>query len=220
MTTRAERRHPDPERGAVAEGAPPRADRHADGVGASVRDPGHRRRQHRRELRDPAAAAGRRPAPARHPLPPQLRADGGVRRRIRPRARPPHRHLGRRPAERPARHPGDGRHARARLRHRVRLAEGPEGPVRVAPPAVDARQRADLARDRRAPARLRLLAEGVPRGGREADEAVRRDAPLPAGDRERAGRVDRRGGRQPPRAAARPLEVRHLAHGARRSSTC
>ena len=58
----------------------------------------------------------------------------------------------------------------------------------VAAAAVDARQRADLAVDRRAPARLRLLAEGVPRRGRQATEAVRRDASLPAGDRQRAGR--------------------------------
>ena len=161
-------------------------------------------------------AAGGRSARARDPLPPQLRPDGGVRGRLRSRARPPHRHFGRRPAERPARHPGDGRDARARLRHRVRLAEGPQGSVPDAAAAVDDRQRADLARDRRAPARLRLLAEGVPRRGREADEAVRRDAPLPAGDRQRAGRDDRRGRREPPRAAARAIEVRHLAHGARR----
>ena len=40
-------------------------------------------------------------------------------------------------------------------------------------------------------ARLRLLAEGVPRRGGEAAEAVRRDAPVPAGDREREGRHDR-----------------------------
>ena len=44
-------------------------------------------------------------------------------------------------------------------------------------------------------ARLRLLAEGVPRRGGQAAEAVRRDAPLPAGHRERDGRRDRRGGR-------------------------
>ena len=45
-----------------------------------------------------------------------------------------------------------------------------------------------LVRDRREAARLRLLAEGVPRRSRQADEALRRDAPLPAGHR-RASRA-------------------------------
>ena len=84
-----------------------------------------------------------------------------------------------------------------------------------APPAVDARQPPDLVGDRRPAARLRLLAEGVPRRGRQAAEAVRRDAPVPAGDRQRAGRHDSRGRRQPPRATARHVEVRHLANDPR-----
>ena len=50
--------------------------------------------------------------------------------------------------------------------------------------AVDDGQLADLVGDRRAAARLRLLAEGVPRRGRQAAAALRRDAPLPAGDRQ------------------------------------
>ena len=74
-------------------------------------------------------------------------------------------------------------------RHRVRLAEGPEGRVPLAAAAVDDRQPADLRGHRRAPARLRLLAEGVSRRGRQAAEAVRRDASVPAGHRQRAGRA-------------------------------
>ena len=73
--------------------------------------------------------------------------------------------------------------------------------------------------DRRAPARLRLLAEGVPRRGRQAAEAVRRDAPVPAGDRQRAGRRDQRSRGQPPRAAARHVEVRHRRAPCASSST-
>ena len=146
---------------------------------------------------------------ARHPVPAQLRPDGGVRRRLRARARPAHRHLRRRPAERSARHPGDGRHARERLRHRLRLAEGPEGRVPLAAAAVDDRQPADLVGDRRPAARLRLLAEGVPRRGRQAAAAVRRDAPVPAR-------------RSPASWASRIAEVRRqppAARGTARRST-
>ena len=57
--------------------------------------------------------------------------------------------------------------------------------------------------DRRQTARLWVLVEGVPRGGREAGEALRRDASVPAGDRQRDGREHRRDGRQPSRAARR-----------------
>ena len=113
-------------------------------LGPLLRDHRRRRWQHGRELRDPGAAAGGRSAAARDPLPPQLRADRGLRRRLRARARPADRHLRRRSAERSARHPGDGRAARGRLRHRLRLAQGPQGRVRLAAAAVDAGQRADL----------------------------------------------------------------------------
>ena len=80
--------------------------------------------------------------------------------------------------------------------------------------AVDDRQLGDLTDDRRVPARLRLLAQGVPRRSREADEALRRDAPLPAGDRQRVRRDDRGVRRQSPAAAARQFEIRHLEDGA------
>ena len=62
------------------------------------------------------------------------------------------------------------------------------------------------------PARLRLLAEGLPQRGREAAAPLRRDAPLHPGDRERVRREGRRGGRQPPRASRRHLQVRAVAH--------
>ena len=101
------------------------------------------------------------------------------------------------------------------LRHRLRLAEGPEGHA-VAAGAVGPRQPADLGRHRRAAARLRVLAEGVPRRGDQAAEAVRRDAPVSAGHRERAGRRDQGSRGQPPGAEIRRVEVRHLADDARR----
>ena len=49
--------------------------------------------------------------------------------------------IGRRSSERSGRHPGDGRRARARRRHRLRLAKGPEGSVHLAAAAVDDRER-------------------------------------------------------------------------------
>ena len=61
-----------------------------------------------------------------------------------------------------------------------------------------------------AAARLRLLAEGVSRRGRQAAAALRRDAPVPAGDRQPDRRADRRGGREPSARAA----------PARRSTAC
>ena len=58
------------------------------------------------------------------------------------------------------------------------------------PAAVGARQQADLMVDRSEAARLWLLAQGVSVGGRQADQAVRRDAPFPACHRQRNGRHD------------------------------
>ena len=208
---------PDPERGSGAGGTASRAHRHPRAVGTLVRNHRDRRRQHRRQLRRPEPAAGPRPAAAGDPLPAELRPDRGVLGRVRPRPRPPDRHLRRRSPERPPRHPRDGRKAGKRLRHRLRLAEGPEGRVRVADRSLDAGEPADFVGDRRPPARLRLLAEGVPRRGRQAAAALRRDAPVHPGDRQRAGGRDRRGRRQPPLASARHVELRHLADDSRRA---
>ena len=109
---------------------------------------------------------------------------------------------------------------RERLRHRLRLAQGPEGRVPLAAAAVDDRQPADLVGDRRPAARLRLLAEGVPGRGRQAAEAVRRDAPLHSGDRQRAGRRDRRGGRQSSRRGGTARRSTASRGRSASSSTC
>ena len=74
------------------------------------------------------------------------------------------------------------REDRRGLRRRQRLAARPEGRIRP-PAAVADRELADRPRHRRAPARLRLHAEGIPRRDRPGDAALRRDAPLPAGAR-------------------------------------
>ena len=202
MALESVRRHPHSQRGARDPRAGERAHHDADRVGTLLRDHRRGRWQHRRELRDPGPAPGRGSASARHPVPPQLRADRGVRRRVRARPGPPDRHLRRRPPERSARHPVDGRVDRTGLRHRLRLAEGPEGHA-VAAGAVDAGEPADFGRHARAAARLRVLAEGVPRRSDQAAEAVRRDAPVPAGHRERAGRRDQGSRGQPPGAEVR-----------------
>ena len=165
---RSLRRHPHLQRVAERSTAPCRADGDARGVGPALRDHRRRRRQPRRQLPAPRRAACRRSAAARDPLPPQFRPDRRLRGRLRPRARRHHRDLGRRSAERSARHPGAGRRARARRRHRLRLAARSEGHLADAAGAVDAGQPADLGGDRRPPARLRLLAQGVPRRSGEA----------------------------------------------------
>ena len=162
-----------------------------------------------------ARLQARRPARPGGPIPAQLRPDGGLLGRVRLRPRAGHRHVGRRSAERSARHPGAGREAGRGLRHRLRLAARSEGQVADAPRAVDHRQPADLERDRRRPARLRLLAEGVPGRGGEAAAALRRDAPLHPGDRQRAGRQGHRDGGEPPAADGRHVEVRPVAHDPR-----
>ena len=80
--------------------------------------------------------------------------------------------------------------------------------------AVDARQPADLGGDRRPPARLRLLAEGLPRRGRQAAAPLRRDAPVHPGHRQRDRRPHHRAGSEPPRPPARHVEVRPVPHRA------
>ena len=80
--------------------------------------------------------------------------------------------------ERSARHPGDGRQPRERLRHRLRLAEGSEGRVPVARlPSVIANRLISSATGVQS-ARLRLFSEGVPRRKSSKPlQPVRRDAP-------------------------------------------
>src|SRR5690349_2578766 len=76
-------------------------------------------------------------------------------------------------------------------------------------------QPADLVGDRRAAARLRLLAESVPRRGRQAAAPLWRDAPVHAGDRQPVRREDRGDGRQPSPAPRRRNQVRHRPHDSR-----
>ena len=99
----------------------------------------------------------------RHPVPPQLRADGGAGGRPRSVARR-RRHLhGRRSPERPGRDPApapdDGR---GRLRRRQRLAQEPAGRRDQPQAALADGELADLEGQRRPAARLRLHAQGVP----------------------------------------------------------
>ena len=122
------------------------------------------------------------PAPEARPASPQLRADGRDGRRIRPCAGRGDRPDGRRPAERPGRH----RALLEKIDEGYDVVSGwrkdrQDGFMRRAPFAH--RELADRPRDRRAPARLRLHAEGVSRRDRARDPALRRDAPLPPGAR-------------------------------------
>src|SRR6476620_7567315 len=81
----------------------------------------------------------------------------------------------------------------------------PHGPVRR-------RELPPWTRNGNSPARLRVLAEGVPGGGRQAAAVAARDAPLPAGAGEPVRRSCRRSGGQSPAATIRSVEVRPLAH--------
>ena len=160
-----------------------------ESFGRQYRNPCDRRRKHRRDVRPPRRDPDARSAPPRDPLPSQLRPDGRICRRLRARPGPLHRDVRRRSAERSARHSRDDRARRTeRRRHRRGLAEGSKGSVLQPAAPVDDRQLDHLARDRCEAARLRLFAESVSSRSREADEAVRRDAPLPAGDRQRVRR--------------------------------
>ena len=176
----------------------------AGALGPALRNPARRRRQHGRQLRAAGGHPGRRRAGARDPVPAELRPDRGVCRRLRPRARRPDRHLGRRPAERP------GGHSRRWSRWWSRAPTSPRGWRKDRKDTFLTRRLPSMIanwiisrRHRRGAARLRLLAQGVPGRGGEAAAALRRDAPVPAGDRQRAGREDRRAGGEPPGAAAR-----------------
>ena len=205
------RRHPDSQRIAQRAQALRRVGERAGRLGTPLRTGHRRRREHRRQLCDPRGAAGARPATARHPVPPQFRPDGGILGRVSLRARTADRHRRRRPAKRPTRFAAHGRSDRSGPRHRVRVAQGPQGHAGDAPAAVDVRQSADLVGDRRAVARLRLLAQSVSGRGRQAPEAVWRDAPFPARDCQRDRRQHHRSGGEPPCARARRVEVRPVA---------
>ncbi len=161
--------------------------------------------------------AGARSAAARHPLSPQLRSDRGVCRRLRARARPPGRDRPTAtcrtiPRDIPRWSPSSNRATTSSA------AGGRTGRTRSSPrrvPSMLANKLISWATGVRA-ARLRLLAEGVPRRGREAAAPLRRDASLPAGDCQPDRRADRRRWWSTTGAARRRLEVRALAHGPRR----
>ena len=89
-----------------------------------------------------------------------------------------------------------------------------------APAALADRELADRPRHRRAPARLRLHAEGVPRRDRARDPALRRDAPLPPGARLPGGRADHRDPRAPPPARRAAAASTASAARSRCCSTC
>src|SRR5262249_54735048 len=94
----------------------------------------------------------------------------------------------------------------------MRLAEGAKGSVLVATVAFDGRQLVDFTLHRRPPARLWMLAQGIPRGSGQAPEALRRNASLPAGYRKRTRRFHRRTRGSTSPTPPRCLEVRYLAH--------
>ena len=73
---------------------------------------------------------------------------------------------------------------------------------------VACRQLADRPRDRRAPPRLRLHAEGVSRRDRARDAALRRDAPVPPGARVSGRRADHGDSRAASSAERRQEQVR------------
>ena len=97
-------------------------------------------------------------------------------------------------------------------RHHRGMAQGSKRQVLQPPAPLDGGEPHHLEGHRREAARLRVLAEGLSCRSRQADEALRRDAPLPAGDRQRVRGDDGRDGREPSGAAARHVEVRDLAH--------
>ena len=201
-------RGPEPRGPAPPAHGRPRADRPLVRAGAG------RRREHRRHAGEPARAGGARPAGPRDPPAAQLRPDRGLLGGLRPLARRRGRHLGRRPAERPCRHPAPRREARAgRPRHGLRLAEGAPRPALEARSLL-LRQPAHLVGDRRAAARLRLLAQGHAGRGGAGHPALRRDAPLHPGGGLVDGGEPRGGAGQPPPAHPRAEQVRDRPHGA------
>ena len=90
----------------------------------------------------------------------------------------------------------------------------------VAPTAVADRQLADRPGHRRAPARLRLHAQGVPREVVARDAAVRRDAPLHPRARDQAGARITEVPVQPPSARSRARASTGSAGRSRCCSTC
>ena len=167
-----------------------------------------------------AALQAARPARARHPVHAQLRPDA--------RRSPPA--LPRRAGALIVTFDGDLQNDPADIPRLLALAashdivcgwrQGPAGRVADAARAVGGRQLADRPGDRRPAARQRLLAEGVPRRGRQAAAAAARACTAicrrsPASSAAGSTEVVV----QPPAAPVRPLEVRPVAHvpGRRRS---
>ena len=168
-----------------------RADGRAGPVRPQLRADHRRRREHGRHVR----AAGRAPGRAIRGC--ASSASGAT--SARPRRSPPAFayargrlvvHLRRRPAERSARHPAHGRphRGRATTSSAAGARTGRTRSSRARVPSMIANKLISWATGVDA-ARLRLLAEGVPRRGHQAAPALRRDAPVPAGDREPDRRV-------------------------------
>src|SRR5438876_11637754 len=91
------------------------------------------------------------------------------------------------------------------------MASKSERRVRLAARAIVLCERPDLVGDGRQASRLRMLIEGISCGGGEVDQAVRRDAPVHPGYRERSGRLDWRSRRESSGAQVWQVEVRNLA---------
>ena len=206
-TTRSEPRAP-----------PPPADGCSRALGRALRARARRRRQHRRHAREARARSSARDPRVRKVI---LRRNFGQTAamvgRLRPRARRRDRPDGRRPAERPGGHPAPGGEARRGLldvvcgwrRHRQDALSRASSRRCIANWLISVAYR-------RAPARLRLHAQGLPRRACRGRAALRRDAPLHPG----AG--DQLDGASSPRCrsttarAPRAEQVRHRSHPARR----
>ena len=169
-----------------------------------------------------ARLQARRSAAARHPVPAQLRADGGVRRRLRSRARPADRHVRRRSAERSARHSRDG--AQKLDDEQLDIVCGwrknrKDAFCRRLLPSMLANRLISWATGVRLHdygCSLKVFRAEVVKPLKLYGE-MHRFIPAIASEQ---GVDDRRGGGQPSAAAPRHIEVRHLADHPRRSSIC
>ena len=155
----------------------------------------------------PRGARGGRPAPEARAAPPQLRADGGDGRRLRPRPGRDRRPDGRRPPERPGGHRAAAREVRRGLRRRQRLAQGPQGRRRRG--AFPRASRTGSSAASPASACTTTAARSRPTAPRSSgDAALRRDAPLPARARVPGRGAHHRDSGRPPSADVRQVQVR------------